>query len=194
MCLDDAISVMKDHVEGLESPSLDSSLLHVPPEDYISDSIPVRLSSSPPYFHILSLFTLLPLSSSFSPSPLPPSLSSPYLPPFFLSSLLSSTFLPFSHFPSLLPLSLPSPTFLPFSPPPFLWRFIGHDQGYANLGNNLNIPPVFFQAHELSGDLESGILPEPSTPLGVADIKTECKYLHFHSIFVSMVILFPWYF
>ena len=173
---------MKDHVEGLESPSLDSSLLHVPPEDYISDSIPVRFSPFPPLpppFHFLPLFALLPLPSFFFPSPLPPFLSSSslLLPYFFLSPslpLFSLSLPPFSHFPSL--------------PPPFLWRsvtFVGHDQVYANRGNDLNIPSclVIFQAHELSGDLESGILAEPSTPLGVGDIKTECKYLRFHGIF-----------
>ena len=118
MCLDDAISVMKDHVEGLESPSLDSSLLHVPPEDFISESIPVRLSSSS------SLSLPFPLHSPPSPfillsSPLFSFSLFPSLPPFYLSLLLlplsspsPSLFLPS---PSLLLFSLSSPTFLLFS-------------------------------------------------------------------------------
>lgn len=43
--LDDAISVMKDHVEGLDEPTLHSPLL--PPEDFLANSIPPHeLSSS----------------------------------------------------------------------------------------------------------------------------------------------------
>ena len=59
--LDDAISVMKDHVEGLE----DTPLLHVPPEDFITDNIPV--SETPLLYINCYLYSIpWPLDDRFS--------------------------------------------------------------------------------------------------------------------------------